>query len=325
MATTTKPTQTPTVMPTPAPTDPVTTTMSATSTAEEAAATTDGSDSVARASRTGTQRLRLRQHLPWWLKSSSSSSGFRWMSSPSLTQSTSTLLNDHVNQWAGVSDGPFVITLTAGSIIVTVRFHEGGQTDADSPAAGQAEFLMGISFSRNDGTSEQIQSATVIEPSTTLPQSGCRQEPCHGHLLRPPPPRFFHTPPPPTGGVLPATRQTTTKLRCWRMRPGVSDRPVCGRRNSTADPRRVLHRCKRRKTKSISAGPDMVIADSAVAAVSAPNNAVSTNKAKAGAAAFDRIVINECFEINADGGFCRHDRAKGRTADLRGSLNLVSQ
>jgi len=222
------------------------------------------------------------------------------MSSPSLTQSTSTLLNDHVNQWAGVSDGPFVITLTAGSIIVTVRFHEGGQTDADSPAAGQAEFLMGISFSRNDGTSEQIQSATVIEPSTTLPQSGCRQEPCHGHLLRPPPPRFFHTPPPPTGGVLPATRQTTTKLRCWRMRPGVSDRPVCGRRNSTADPRRVLHRCKRRKTKSISAGPDMVIADSAVTEVSAPNNAVSTDKAKAGAAAFDRIVTNECFEIDAD-------------------------
>ena len=44
----------------------------------------------------------------------------------------------------------------------------------------------------------------------------------------------------------------------------------------------------------------MAIADSPVAAVSAPNTAVSTNKAKAGAAAFDRIDTNECFEIDAD-------------------------
>ena len=44
----------------------------------------------------------------------------------------------------------------------------------------------------------------------------------------------------------------------------------------------------------------MVIADSAVTEVSAPNNAVSTDKAKAGAAAFDRIDTNECFEIDAD-------------------------
>ena len=312
MATTTMPTQIPTAMPTPAPTDPVTTTILTTvpaaSTTEEATATTDGSDSesgsgVEDENSTTTTAPAVVAQVQFQ---------FLGVSLDELTQLNAeffnVLLNEHVNQWRGVSDEPFVITLTAGSIIVTVGFYEGGE--ADRFAAGQAEYPFTFYFSRNDGTNEFIRSVsmeTVIEPSTTVATTR-------------PQPRTVSDPVPETTTEVSAVSTTPPPTDPWGAASGGAEADddetciagACGQvflivlcavvGTTVLIIGGCCIWCKRRKTKSrsISAGPDMVIADSAVTEVSAPNNAVSTDKAKAGAAAFDRIVTNECFEIDAD-------------------------